>query len=395
MGSVYLTALSGLQANSLAINMTSNNLANLNTTGFKSQDATFSDLLANEMDVPGMTTALGTAQPAATWEFQQGAVQTGQAPLDAAIATNPNAFFVSESAGGPVYTRAGDFQAGSDAAGNNVLLSQSGNVVQGYAIGAGGQVSATMSEIVLPTNNTPVPTSSIDVQANLDSGTAAGGTTGFSQTVDDAQGNTHTLTLSFTRGTTPGNWTLAAEVDGQATPGSAQLQFDSSGNLTSPASFAIDANGQTITMPLVDSNGKGLLTQLASPSAAGSFTQNGTAASDVTSYAVEDGGEVVATCADGSAINVAQLALAQIGNPETMTALGNGDFKTTANTMAPYVGNAAATGTQVVGSALEQSTTDMAGQLSNLMVYQRAYEANSRALTTNDQMEQDLYQLVG
>ena len=405
MGSLYFTALSGLQANSSAIDMTANNLANLNTVGFKSQSASFSDLLANELEVPGMSTALGTAQPVAVLEFLQGAVQTGQGPLDAAIAGNNNGFFVTESAAGPVYTRAGDFQAGLDAAGNQVLLSQSGNAVQGYAVGANGQLSAQMGEIVLPTKTTSAATSQINVQANLDSSTAAGGTTSYSQTIDDAQGGTHTLTLNFTRGTAAGSWTLTAQVDGKATAGSAALQFDASGNLTSPASFNIDANGQTIAMPLVDANGKGLLTQYASPTALGLFAQNGTDGTDVTGYSIGDGVLVVASCADGTTMNVARLAVAQIGNPETMTALGSGDFTVTANTMgykdlatasgaAPYFGNALTTSTQILGSALEQSNTDMAGQLTNLMVYQRAYEANSKALTTNDQMQQELYQLV-
>ncbi|MGA3028325.1 MAG: flagellar hook-basal body complex protein [Bryobacteraceae bacterium] len=397
--------MSGLQANSSAINMTANNLANIDTTGFKSQSASFSDLLASEMEVPGMTTALGTAQPAAMYEFQQGAVETGQAPLDAAISNNPNAFFVTGSAAGPVYTRAGGFQTGQDAAGNNVLLSQSGNVVEGYAIGANGQASATLGEIVLPTQHNAAATSQISVRANLDSSTTAGATTSYSQTIDDAQGGTHTLTLNFTKGTAAGSWTLTAQVDGQATPGSTTLQFDSSGNLTSPASFTIDANGQIISMPLVDVNGNGVLTQYASSSTLEQFGQNGTAGSAVTGYSIGDGGMVTASCADGSTMNVAQLAVAQVGNPETMTALGNGDYTVTTNTMgykdlstasgaAPYFGNALSTGTQITGSALEQSTTNMAGQLTNLMVYQQAYAANSKLLTTNDQMQQDLIQLV-
>ncbi len=405
MGSVYFTALSGLQANSSAIDMTSNNLANLNSAGFKSQSASFTDLLANEMDVPGMTMALGTAQPTAPFEFQQGAIQTGQASLDAAISQNANAFFVTAGANGPLYTRAGDFQPGLDSAGNNVLLSQSGNPVQGYAIGSNGQVSAKLGDIALPTYNNPAPTSQVQVRANLDSGTAAGGTTSFSQTIDDAQGQSHTLTLNFARGTAAGNWTLTAQIDGQAASGSAALQFNSAGNLTSPASFDINASGQTITMPLVDANGNGVLTQYAAPSAATQFGQNGTAGSAVTGYAICDGGIVTASCADGSTMNVAQLAVAQIGNPQTMTALGSGDFTASPETLgykdlsaasgaAPYFGTALNTGTQIVGSALEQSTVSMANQLTNLMVYQRAYEANSKAITTNDQMQSDLYQLV-
>jgi flagellar hook protein FlgE len=281
MGSAYLTALSGLSANGSAIDITSNNLANLNTVGFKTQSADFDDMLASEMDVPGQTTALGVSQPDAIMQFQQGGLATSQGPLDAAI--SGDGFFVTSGPSGAVYTRAGDFQAGQDAAGNTALLSQTGNPVEGYRIGANGQVSTSLSEILLP-------------------------------------------------GTNPSG-------------------------------------------------------------------------SAVTGYSIGDGGVVVASCADGSTFNVAQLAVAQIQNPQTMTALGSGDFKVTPNTMGygalngtsgalPYVGTASAIGTQIVGGALEQSNTDMATELTNLMVYQRAYEANSRALTTNDEMQEALYDLV-
>jgi len=281
MGSAYLTALSGLSANSSAIDITANNLANLNTAGFKTQSADFDDMLASEIDVPGQTTALGVSQPAAIMQFQQGAVEIGQGPLDAAI--SGDGFFVTSGPSGAVYTRAGGFQAGQDAAGNTALLSQTGNPVQGYLVGANGQVSTSPSEILLPSANP--------------SGSAA------------------------------------------------------------------------------------------------------------TGYSIGDGGAVVASCADGSTFNVAQLAVAQIQNPQTMTALGSGDFKVTPNTMGysalngtsgalPYVGTAGALGTQIVGGALEQSGTNVSTELTNLMVYQRAYEANSKALTTNDAMQETLYDLV-
>jgi len=281
MGSAYLTALSGLSANSAAINITSNNLANLNTAGFKTQSADFSDMLASEMDVPGQTTALEVSQPDAIMQFQQGALETGQAPLDAAI--NGDGFFVTSGSSGPLYTRAGDFQAGQDAAGNTALLSQTGNPVEGYMIGANEQAGTSPSEILLP-------------------------------------------------GTNPSG-------------------------------------------------------------------------SAVTGYSIGDGGTVVASFADGSTVNVAQLAVAQIQNPQTLTEIGSGDFKVTANTMGygalngssgalPYVGTASAIGTQIVGGALEQSGTNVATELTNLMVYQRGYEANSKALTTNDEMQQALYDLI-
>ena len=124
-----------------------------------------------------------------------------------------------------------------------------------------------MGEIVLPTTSSAAATSQIGVQANLSSTAAAGSTSSYSQNIVDGQGNTHALTLDFTRGNTPGSWTLSAQVDGQPAASSVALQFDSTGKLTSPSSFTINADGQAITMPLQDANGNGTLTQYGSPSA--------------------------------------------------------------------------------------------------------------------------------
>jgi len=403
MGSAYLTALSGLSANSSAINVTANNLANLNTVGFKSQAVTFNDLLAGEMDMPGMTEAMG-ASPLAEMQFQQGGIESNQGPLDAAI--DGGGFFVTSGARGPLYTRSGDFQVGQDAAGSTVLLSQSGNPVEGYAIGANGQLSTQMSEIVLPSANHPAVTTATQLQANLDPSTAAGGATSWSETIADAQGGAHTLTFDLVKGSSPGSWTLSTEVDGKATGDTAALQFDASGKLQSPSSFTIHApGGQTISMPLMDPSGNGLLTQYASPTVLGSISQNGGTNSLVTGYSIGDGGLVLASCADGSTFNVAQLALAQIQNPQSLTSLSKGDYQVSANTMgssalagatgaSPWYGTASAIGSAIVGGALEQSATNVSTELTNLMVYQRAYEANSKAITTNDQMQETLYDLV-
>src|SRR5579871_185555 len=175
MGSVYFTALSGLQAYAAAISTTGNNLANLDTIGFKGQRDDFNDLVANELDITGQSSALGTARPLNVTQFLQGGLQSTASPLDAAI--SGSGFFVTSGPNGPLYTRDGAFQIGQDAGGNTLLVSSSGNPLEGYAITPNGSASATMGDILLPESRPPVATSQLTLSANLNAQTAAGAST--------------------------------------------------------------------------------------------------------------------------------------------------------------------------------------------------------------------------
>ncbi len=398
MGSVYFTALSGLQACASAINTTGNNLANLDTIGFKGQSDQFNDLVANELDMSGQSAALGTARPLNVTEFLQGGIQSAASPLDAAV--SGNGFFVTSGANGPLYTRDGEFQIGQDSAGNTVLLSSSGNPLEGYSIAQNGTASATVGNIVLPVSRAPVATSQLTLSANLNSQTAAGAGTEFDQSIYDAQGAQHTLGLVFTRGNTPGTWVMSAKEDGQLLPTQTTLQFDANGSLTSSSAVAIEANGQNITLPL-----SGAITQYGAPSSTSTFGADGAPAAAVNGYSIANGGVVYAQCSDGQQMPVAKLAVAGIQNPDSMIEVGSGNYRVTQNTMgyaalsaangaSPYFGDAASMGTQILGSSVEQSNANMATELTNLITYQYAYSANAKALTTADQMSQVLNQLV-
>lgn len=394
MSSVYYTALTGLNGYASALDTVANNLANLQTNGFKSSDVEFSDLLGQAMQ------GAGVGKPASIMRFNQGGIETSQSPLDCAI--SGTGFFVTMNGKKPQYTRDGRFQLAQDDSGKTILTTSTGNRVQGFAIRSDGTADTTnLIDIALPTRQPATPTSAVQFSGNIDATTGPAGQASFPVTVYDSSGNTHTLSLTFTREASANNWTLHTVVDGVESGTGTALQFDGSGKpINAPANIPVSVNGQSVDLSLMS------LTQLASPSNAGQIAQNGHAAADVTGFAIGDDGLVYAHTTDAADVPIAQLALANIPNPETMIDTGNGSFAVTQNTMGyqtlssstpatgDYIGDTRTFGSQIVGHAREQSTSDVAAQFGDLIRYQRGYEMTAKAVTTADQMRETLLNIV-
>ena len=180
------------------------------------------------------------------------------------------------------------------------------------------------------------------------------------------------------------------------------LTFSSAGVLTSPAAgapinvtttggLADGAADLNINWNLFDSTSNPLITQYASASTTTGSTQDGVQAATVTGVSLQNGGMLVATFSNGTHRTLAQLALASISNPDTMLAINNNQYVVGVGTSTPSVG-AAGTSTRgnIVAGSLEASNVDMATEFTNLIVYQRGYQADSKAVTSIDQMQQTL-----
>jgi flagellar hook protein FlgE len=419
MFNVFSTALSALSAMSTAIDVTGNNLANMDTTGFKGSDMAFSDLISQSIGNNGGTqVGFGTAQPLTIQDFSQGAIQSETSPLDAAI--QGSGFFIAQDANGnTTYTRDGTFQV--DNSGN--LTTQSGQDVQGWtALNANGSINtsgpigniALTSGALLP----PVATTQMTVSLNLNAASAADATSSFSTpvTVYDSLGTAHVLTVDFQNA--GGNtWSYQVTVPGaDVTAGTAgtpfdipnasgTLTFNSSGQLTGPATgapiavaipgLADGAADMNVSWNPYSSAGAGLITQFGQASASSASTQNGAAAAQLVSVSISNGGGVVASYSNGIQTTVGQVATAVIGNPNTLIDVGNNDFGLSAATDNPSVGTPGTGGRgTVVGSALEASNVDLATQFTNLIQFQRSYEANAHVVTTADQLSQDTINLI-
>ena len=419
MGSAaFSTSLSALQADSTAIDVVGNNLANLNTTGFKASTINFSDLMSQQLGTSSANgqVGMGLGQVAAVQDFSQGSITNTGGALDSAI--QGNGFFVVNNNGTQQYTRAGNFQLDS----NGNLLTASGQNVQGWTA-ANGVVNTNnaVGNITLPVGAAiaPIPTANMSMDVNLDSSSAVNGT--FSDPIQfyDSLGAAHTLTVDYTE-VSPGNWgynvTIPNADVGNTTPGattvaSGTLGFDASGNLISPAprtppsanvpvaisitGLADGANTQNINWNLFDGSGNQLITQYAQTSGMSKPTQDGNAPGQVSQVSMQNGGIIQATYTNGQQVTLGQLAIASITNPTSLIQVGDNNLQASATTAQAAVGVAGTGGRgSIEGGSLEASTTDMAAEFTQLLTYERSYQAASRVITTSDTLTQETVNLV-
>ena len=409
----FSIALSGLMAQSQALNVVSNNLANLNTAGFKGSSASFQDLVTQAMSSTTPNGA-GVSSVMAQKSFTQGSVQVTSGAFDAAIEGN-GFFVVQNSLGQQLYTRAGNFRL--DASGN--LVTANGEFVLGWTA-ANGTVnpSGVPVKITVPAGSTvkPAPTTGFTLDANLNaSALTTGPTSTFSApvTVVDSLGATHNLNVTFTK-TASNSWKYEVFVPGEDVTGgtagtpksltTGTLTFDNKGQLTTPAAgapVAIDltglANGAadlSVNWNLYNPDNTSALTQYAQSSATSGTTVDGNAAAELSMVSVGDGGTILAQFANGKTQAIAQIALASIPNPDSLISVGENDYALGSQTASPTIGAAGSGGRgQIKAGALESSNVDIATEFTHLMTYQRSYEANSRTITTIDQMIQTLMQM--
>jgi flagellar hook protein FlgE len=415
MSTTFSNALAGLNANALAIDSVSGNLANLNTSGFKDNQVSFNDLLSGNVNGASSTSVAGSVVAKATTQFTQGSIQTTGQPFDAAI--QGSGFFVLKTSGGQsTYTRAGNFTV--DASGN--LLGAAGEAVQGWnAINNVVATTGAPANITLPVSGSqqPVATTNFAVSANLNGNATVGqpnATFSSPILVYDAQGTGHKLTVTYTE-TAPSNWSYnisipSSEVTGgtgtDTTVGSGTLVFDGSGRLATPAAtggpvvvsitgLADGASDLNLNWNLYNPTGTSTLTQYAEDSANLASSQDGTAPGQLTGTSIGGDGKISATYSNGSSVVVAQLAMASVLNPDSMQNLGNNTFAVTAATATPIIGTSGSGSLgQITGEALESSTVDIAAEFTNLLTYERGYQANSKVITTEDTITQTTVGLI-
>jgi flagellar hook protein FlgE len=416
MATAFSNALSGLQANSQAINVVSGNLANENTYGYKANTVSFEELVSEIGGSAATNLSGGSVVPISSQSFSQGSITTTGQSYDAAI--QGNGFFVVKDAGGQeAFTRAGNFTL--DATGH--LLTQSGENVEGWN-GVNGVVdtNSPLANIVLPVAGLRAPTTTTEfsLNLNLNAGAAVGTTDAtFSSPMQvvDSQGQLHTLTVTYTE-TAPGTWNYdvtipSADITGgvgattDLTPGGGSLTFDANGNLVTPAAgapvpiaiagLADGAAPMALTWNLYDANGNPQITQYDQASANLASSQNGTQAGQLTSMAIGANGQITAVYSNGDNVAVAQLAVGTVLNPQSMQDLGSNTFGVTSATAVPAIGTPG-TGSRgtVTGGALEASTVDIATEFTNLLIYERGYQANSKVITTEDQVIQTTLALI-
>jgi flagellar hook protein FlgE len=398
--------LSGLTAASQALSVISDNLANLNTVGFKESKVSFSDLFYQAFGTNGANDPIqvgeGVAVNSVTPNFTSGTLESTGVPTDAAI--SGNGFFLTQKDGLAQYTRAGNFTTTSQ----GQLTTQNGAFVMGYpAVNGVISPSQTLAPLVvnkgqlIPAN----ATTAMQNQTNLDASAAVGDTFSTPITVFDSLGNSHVLTNTFTK-TGANAWSYSISLPGADTGAAAptvvatgNLTFNGNGTLATPTApvtgiaitgLADGASNMSVTWNLQDSAGNSLVTQSASPSATANTFQDGYGVGTLTDFTITSDGTIEGAFSNNQTLALGQIALATFANPQGLQAVGQNSFQTTLSSGAAVVG-AAGTGGRgtITGGSLEQSNVDIATEFSNMIVTQRGYQANARVVTTFDQLTQD------
>jgi flagellar hook protein FlgE len=412
----YSIPLSGLQADSSLLNVISNNLANLNTDGYKDQTLNFGDVFAAAQGSSGngdpIQIGSGVQVTGTTSNFSNGDVDT--TGIDSNMAIQGNGMFVVQSPNGgeTAYTRDGDFTVNS----SGQLVTPSGQLVMGYGATNGVvSTSGILSPITVDgTGSVPgEATANFQMTTNLDSSATVGTTFSTPITVYDSLGTPQTLTVQFTN-TGVGAWSYAITLPAAATGGtgapttitSGTMTFDQSGNLLTPAGGSVtpiaitgladNAKNMSLTWNLDTPGGTtSTITQLNSASATSATTQDGYGVGTLTGFSVASDGTIQGQFSNDQTQALGQVALASFGNVQGLSQGNDGDYQATPASGAAVLGVANAGGNgSIQGSAVEESNVDLSAEFSNLIVAQQAYEANAKALTTFDQIAQATIQLV-
>jgi flagellar hook protein FlgE len=397
----FSIALSGLAAASSALDVTSNNIANADTTGFKNSQAEFADVYASgAVNLNTSTGGEGVRVVTAAQQFTQGDISTTSTPLDMAI--NGNGFFTMGSPSGTVYTRNGQFS--EDQNGN--VVSSTGQFLQVYPPLANGSFNTgALQNLNLQTaQSAPVATSTGTVILNLPSNDTAPTVTPFdptnpdsysqstSTTVYDSLGNSYPATYYFSQTATPGTWAVNMTVNGTAVGGAQTLSFSNTGAVTAPANGNLTFAGFTPTdgaAPMTMNFNFSQSTQYGTQFGVSSIIQNGYTTGQLSTVSVDASGVVSAVYTNGRSTQLGQLAIANFPNPQGLQQLGNTNWAQTFSSGTVVQGTAGSAGFgSIQSSALESSNVDLTTELVNMITEQRAFQANAQVITTADQMSQ-------
>jgi len=415
LNSLYI-GVNGLTAHGDAISIVGDNIANASTIGFKRERAEFSDMLGGELN--GQRMGGGVRLGQSQTMFEQGQITSTGNPLDMAI-NGHGLFEVKGTYQGKIsnyYTRNGQFSLDN----SGYVVNPGGLRLQGYTIDATGTRSTTPGDLDLSSRQSAaIPTSNAKMTLNLDSSSTtpalpfdpnntqntANYTT--SMTTYDSLGNAHQIQVAF-RNDGGGNWEWHASADGgQLTGGTAGTQteiasgtmtFNTAGALASQTTTASSANflnatpGQAIKFNFGDdiaSGGTGLAgtTQYASTSAVSATSIDGRASGKLTDVTVNSDGSITGVFDNGETAKIAQVAIASFQNEAGLTREGNNLYAESGDSGQPIV-DIPGTGNRgsIAASSLESSNVDLSNELVTLIAYQRAFEANSKTVTTADQM---------
>jgi len=413
------TAISGLSSYQTFMDVIGNNIANVNTTGFKAARVNFQDLLSqtfrNSSAVGTINTGSNPVQVgegvqigAISMMPQQGNLQTTQSPTDLAI-QGDGFFILNNGQGGQSFTRDGSFTVSS----NGTLVDATGQQVLGWAPNATtGQIDTTtpLQPLVIPSGDQTVANASTQItftgnlDQRLDATSSTPSNNSTQQTIDvyDSLGHDHQVTITFKKtnnATNAWSWSASTTETGVSVSGSGTMTFDpttgayvNSGG-TAPNGTISLTPGDGATSPQSVNLSFSSLTQLASSTSL-AVTGDGNAPGQLSGIGIDSSGVVTGTFSDGVKRPLGQVAMATFTNPQALLRLGNNDYASTTGSGNATIG-ASGTGGRgsITSGSLEMSNVDLAQEFTNMIVAERGFQASSRVITVSDTMLQDLVNL--
>ena len=409
----FFAGVTGLRNHQVRMDSIGNNIANVNTIGFKAGRVTFKDAFSQLFQAasrPGLASGpggfgtdpiqigLGMNVGSVDIMYTQGNLQNTGVSTDLAI--QGEGLFVLSDGGEVFYTRAGNFQF--DALGR-LTDSSTGFLVQGR-MAVNGVLQDTVGDIQVPVGvKSPARmTANALMGGNLDAQAQTGVTRQNSITVYDSLGIPHDLTVTFTKTAVPNEWDFDVQAsNGTAVSGNTgTLTFDTQGALVGPATTDFEFTpqnitpNQTITIEFGTAGSIQGLSQFASPTTAVLREQDGYTMGELRAIQVDNTGTMTGTYANGTNQILAQVGLATFNNPGGLQRRGDNLMAATANSGSAVVGFAGqGTTSTITAGALEMSNVDLAEQFTDMITTQRGFQSISRVITTSDEMLQELVNL--
>ncbi|GJL63625.1 MAG: flagellar hook protein FlgE [Nitrospirales bacterium] len=438
--SAFFTATSGINATSRALSEIGNNIANAQTTGYKTRTVSFGDLFGASFGGGGTTNSLvegrGVRVLGIDPSFSQGSLQTTSNALDLAI-DGDGFFHVKDDNGDSFYTRAGQF--GTDALGN--IVNPSGLILQGYQVDDDGVITGGIGDLVLTTTQeVGTVTSEVNMSGNLSAGAAIStfdiddpiNTSAFSTgfVLYDSLGFGHDVTMYFNK-TLSNTWQYnivgnaseftvvpaSTSADGNSELiATGTLGFTNGGLLDTEGAVtyynAAPATGLTFTNGAADiaaadlsfnfgtsvttnsgSGSDGMLQQGGS-SVILTQDQNGFANGTLAGTSIGEDGVLLGRFSNGTTRAIGQVLLTRFSNPDGLQPIGRNLFLESADSGDPLNGQPTTGGFgQIFANTLESSNVDLGDELVNMITMQRGFQANARIITTTDTLLGELVNL--
>ncbi|MGQ9687757.1 MAG: flagellar hook protein FlgE [Desulfobaccales bacterium] len=404
LSTAMYSGLSGLNSFGEAMSVVGDNIANLNTTGFKYSSVHFEDLMAQLIPTgsgPGQVGRGGRISEIST-VWQQGSIENSADDVDVAI-TGTGFLIVKDPLNGSLfYTRDGNFSLNN----KGYLINAHGYRVQGKQIDSTtGTPTGVDTDIVISQNYAaPKASTMVDMVMNLDANAAVGASYSSAISLYDNVGNVHVLNMAYTNSAT-NTWTVSGTLDGidisalitdQGGGGPSDMVFNSNGTMISGGLYAIDLSGYNIgsvNLNTRDTPG-GSTTQYAASSVTNYASQDGYGPGFLQRLSINNEGIITGHYSNGQIIPQYQLTLARFNAPGKLYREGSNLYSETQDSGVPLTGAPGTNGLGKINSnALEQSNVDLGNEFVHMILYQRAFQANSRIITTTDTMMEEVLSL--